>query len=132
MFISDLPEAVLPRNTIALYADDCKSSRIIDPASDQNLFQENLNNLHEWSSRSFMDFDVKKCKIMRITKKKQPFTSNFFLDNSVLEEVNELRDSVGIAHYCRSNLHIDKVVAKASRMLRLIKRIRRILMIAKH
>ena len=72
-----------------------------------------------------MDFNVKKCKIMRITKKKQPFTSNFFLDNSVLEEVNELRDSVGIAHYCRSNLHIDKVVAKANRMLRLIKRTRR-------
>ena len=72
-----------------------------------------------------MDFNVKKCKIMRITKKKRPFTSNFFLDNSVLEEVNELRDSVGIAHYCRSNLLIDKVVAKANRMLRLIKRTRR-------
>lgn len=72
-----------------------------------------------------MDFNVKKCKIMRITKKKQPFTTNFFLDNPVLEEVNKLRDSVGIAHYCRSNLHIDKVVPKANRMLRLIKRSRR-------
>ena len=39
-----------------------------------------------------MDFNEKKCKIMRITKKKQSFTSNFFLDNSALEEVNEFRD----------------------------------------
>ena len=39
-----------------------------------------------------MDFNEKKCKIMRITKKKQTFTSNFFLDNSALEEVNEFRD----------------------------------------
>ena len=28
IFISDLPTAVLPGNTIALYDDDCKSSRI--------------------------------------------------------------------------------------------------------
>ena len=83
IFISDLPEVVLPGNTIALYADDCKSTRIIDSASDQSLFQEDLNNLHQWSSRNFVDFNVKKCKIMRITKKKQPLTPNFFLDNSV-------------------------------------------------
>ena len=30
IFISDLPSVVLPGNTIALYADVCKSSRIID------------------------------------------------------------------------------------------------------
>lgn len=60
---------------------------------------------------------------MRITKRKQPFTSNFFLDNSVLEEVNEFRD-LGITTYRHLswNLHIDKVVAKANRMLGLIKR----------
>ena len=92
IFISDILEAVLPGNTIALYTNDCKRSRIIDSASDQNLFQDDLNNLHQWSSHNFMDFNVKKCKIMRITKKKQPFTSNFFLDNLVLEVVNEFRD----------------------------------------
>lgn len=60
---------------------------------------------------------------MRITKRKQPFTSNFFLDNSVLEEVNEFRD-LGITtdRHLSWNLHIDKVVAKANRMLGLIKR----------
>ena len=40
IFISDLPEVVLPGNTIALHADDCKCSRIIDAADDQDLFQE--------------------------------------------------------------------------------------------
>ena len=111
------------KNTIALYADDCKSFRIIDSASDQNMFQEDLDNLHQWSLRNFMDFNVKKCKIMRITKKKQSFISNFLLHNSLLEEVSEFRD-LGITtdqHLCW-NLHIDKVVAKANRMLGLIKR----------
>ena len=40
IFISDLPEAVLPGNTIALHADDCKCSGIIDAADDQDLFKE--------------------------------------------------------------------------------------------
>ena len=123
--VCDLPEAVLPGNCIALYADDCKSSRIINSASDQNMFQEDLDNLHRWSLRNFMDFNVRKCKIMRIRKKKQPFISNYFLDNSVLEEVNEYRDEYRDLYtdqHLRWNSHIDKVVAKANRMLGLIKR----------
>ena len=60
--------------------------------------------------RKFIDFNVKKCKIMKIMKKKQPFISNVFLDNSVLEEVNELRD-LGITtdQHLRWNLYIDKL-----------------------
>ena len=100
-----------------------KVPRIINSASDQNMFQEDLDYLHRWSLRNFMDFNVRKCKIMRITKKKQPFISNYFLDNSVLEEVNEYRD-LGITtdQHLHWNLHIDKVVAEANRMLGLIKR----------
>ena len=70
-----------------------------------------------------MDFNVKKCKIMRITKKKQSFISNFFLDNSVLEEVDKFRDlGINTDQHLRWNLHIDEVVTKANRMLGLIKR----------
>ena len=68
-----------------------------------------------------MDFNVTKGKIMRITKKKQPFISNFFLHYSVLEEVNEFRD-LGITTDKHANLHIDNAVAKANRVMGLIKR----------
>ena len=37
-------------------------------------------------------FNVKKCKIMKITKKTQPLISSFFLENSGLEEVKEFKD----------------------------------------
>ena len=39
-----------------------------------------------------MKFNVKKCKAMRITKKKQPFISRFFLEDIALEKVNEFKD----------------------------------------
>ena len=53
---SDLPEVVLPGSTIALYADDCKYSRIIDTVGDLDLFQQDLDNLHQWSVWNFMSF----------------------------------------------------------------------------
>ena len=65
VFISDLPEVVLPGNTIALFAVDCKTSRVIDDADDQVCFQRDLDNLHQWSIRNAMAFDAKKCKVMR-------------------------------------------------------------------
>ena len=43
----DLPKVVLPGSTIALYADDCKCSRIIDMAGDLELFQQYLDSLHQ-------------------------------------------------------------------------------------
>ena len=62
-----IPEVVLPGSTNALYADDCKCSRIIDTVGDLDFFQQDLDNLHQWSVRNFMSFNVKKCKIMKIT-----------------------------------------------------------------
>ena len=123
IFISDLPEVVLPGSTIALYADDCKCSRIIDTVGDLELFQRDLDSLHWWSVRNFMNFNVKKCKIMEITKKIQPLTSSFLLENSELEDVKEFQDLGIITNYHLSwNPHIDHVVSKANRMFCLIKR----------
>lgn len=44
--ISDLPEVVIPGNTIALYADDCKTSRVIICPSNCYLFQCAICNMH--------------------------------------------------------------------------------------
>ena len=116
IFISDLPKVVRPGSTIALYADDCKCSRIIDTVGDLELFQQDLDSLHQWSVPNFMHFNVKKCKTMTITTKIQPLTSSFFLENSELEEVKEFKD-LGIItnHHLSWNPHIDYVVYKANR-----------------
>ena len=86
IFISDLPRLVIPGNTIALYADDCKSLRIIDFDEDLKFLQRELENLEKWSTVDGKEFNVKKCKIMKISRMKQPFTSTFFLNNTEEEE----------------------------------------------
>ena len=118
-----IPEVVLPGSTIALYADDCKCSRIIDTVGDLDFFQQDLDNLHQWSVRNFMSFNVKKCKIMKMTKKTQPLISSFFLDNSGPKEVEEFKDlEIFTNQHLPWNPHIDYVVSKANRVLGLIKR----------
>ena len=45
IFISDLTEVVMPGNCVSLYADDCKTSRIINCPADHSVFQSDLDNL---------------------------------------------------------------------------------------
>ena len=87
ILISDLLSVVLPCNTIALYVDDYKSSRTIDFDEDLELFQQDLGNLERWSTLNSMELNVKKCKTMKLSRKKHPFASTF-LKTTGLEEVD--------------------------------------------
>ncbi|CAH3185220.1 unnamed protein product, partial [Porites lobata] len=64
IFLSDLPEVVMHGKCVSLYADDCKTSRIINCPADHirisvraQLFERRQQNLRE--------FNVKKCKLMQ-------------------------------------------------------------------
>ena len=78
IFINDLPDVVCSDNTIALYADDSKMFRVIDCDEDLIYFQEDLDKFHQWSQHNQMDFNTKKCKIMRINRKQVPFTNSVY------------------------------------------------------
>ena len=97
--------------------------RVINCDDDQMLFQNDLDKLYHWSQRNLMDFNSKKCKITRITKKKVPFTNRVHLSDTVLEEVKEFTDLKILTDNGLSwNSHIDMITAKANRMLGLIER----------
>jgi len=49
IFINDLPEVVTPWNTVSLYTDDCKTSRVINCPVDHSLFQSDIDNIYRWS-----------------------------------------------------------------------------------
>lgn len=107
----------------SLYADDSKMFRVIDCDEDLIYFQEDLDKHHHWSQCSQMDFNTKKCKTMRITRKQVPFTNSVYMDDTVLKEIKEFKD-LGILTDCSLswNSYIDMITARANRMLGLIKR----------
>ena len=59
-----------------------------------------------------MDFNTKKCKIMRINRKQVPFTNSVYMNDTVLEEVKEFKD-LGILTDCSLswNSHTDMITA---------------------
>ena len=121
IFISDFPDVVCSDNTIALYADDCKTSRAIDNSHDHALFQEDLNNLWTWSKLNRMDFKIKKCKIMRISRKVQPVETELCMNESPLEMVSEFEDfGLLVDRHLSWNSHVNSIVSKANRMLGLM------------
>ena len=69
--INDLPGAISKNSSIALYADDSKLYRIINSPDDMSSFQGDLDKISDWCKENKMKINTKKCKIIRITKKKE-------------------------------------------------------------
>ena len=51
-----------------------------------SVFQSDLDNLYAWSQQNLMEFKVKKCKLMHITKRKTPIPSDLHLNNRDLKK----------------------------------------------
>ena len=70
-----------------------------------------------------MEFNVKKFKLMHITKSKTPIHSHLPLNNKILEVTSEFCD-LGLVTDCNLSwsTHIDKISNKANNTLGLIKR----------
>ena len=67
--------------------------------------------------------NTKKCKIMRITRKKSPLVGEYNIEGQPLEKFNVYKD---LGLFTASNLswnqYVDKITAKANRVLGLVKR----------
>ena len=65
---------------------------------------------------------MKKCELMRTTKKKMPFRSDLQLNNNTLEETSEFCDLGVLRVCCLGNARVDKISSKANKIRGLIKR----------
>ena len=66
--------------------------------------------------------NTKKCKIMHITRKKSPLVGEYFIEGQPLESVSVHKDlGLFTASDLSWNQHIDKITARANRVLGLVK-----------
>ena len=80
-----------------------------------------LNNLYSWSQQNLMDFNIKKCKLVRICKKGMPLNSHLELNNNILEETTEFCDLGLVSSNKLSwNAHVDKISSKANKLVGLM------------
>ena len=88
IFVNDLPLWI--RNSmILLFADDTKISCKISGDSDGLLLQQDLDSLFEWSKYWHLDFNVDKCKAMRVG---HCYQIGYKLNGGKLQEVEEEKD----------------------------------------
>ena len=75
----------------------------------------------DWCKMNKMTINTKKCKIMKITRKRSPLAGEYNIEGQPLECVNVYKD-VGL--FTASDLswkqHVDRITAKANSVLRLV------------
>lgn len=114
---------VLKKAKVLIYADDMKIYSTITSSRDAELLQADLDRFATWCSNSNLKLNVGKCEFSRFYRVKSPVIYNYKFNNSVLL-FNELVTDLGVVFdkEINFNVHIDKIVIKASQMLGFIKR----------
>ena len=123
LFINDLPDVVKPGVRAALYADDAKIYSAVQLVPDCVAVQESLSNMDVWTQRNNIQFNTTKCKVLTVTRKKQPLNYDYTLNHAQLERVTEEKDLGVIVNNTLSwEKHVNSVAAKANQLLGLLKR----------
>ncbi len=122
-YINDLPD--LLQSQPYLFADDTKIFKVIKNNTDHQILQQDLDKLHEWSTKWLLSFNAQKCKCMRIAKKSDDTPKqDYKLDSHVLDW-SECEKDIGLL--VDGSLSFDKhlvtKVKKANSTFGLLRRI---------
>ena len=71
--------------------NDCVIYREIMTNSDHQILQQDLQQLSTWSSTWLMSFNVKKCAVLSITRKRKPSIFQYQLCNDRIPRANEYK-----------------------------------------
>jgi hypothetical protein len=89
--VNDLPDAV-KNSKVLSFADDTKLFQCIDSISDAGLLQSDLSSLGNWSTNCGLVFNQDKCKLQRITRKKNPIDFPYEIKGKSLDISLEEKD----------------------------------------
>ena len=117
LYINDLPDSI--KSFAKLFADDLK---MIAKASDKLQVDNDLKMLEIWESTWLLEFNVKKCKVLRTSFNNNPHNT-YHLNGKVILTSDQEKD-LGVLTTCSLlwNDQINSCVNKANQMICLIAR----------
>ena len=116
-----MPECV--RSEIKLFADDSLLYRRKQNNADCCQLQEDLDKLQEWEQKWQMAFNADKCEVIRITNKKRPLCSDYFIQNQKLALRTEAKYvGVTIGSDLSWSRHPANITKKANSTMGFLKR----------
>ena len=121
LYINDIKEKI--QSNMRLYADDTNVYREINSINDHNIIQEDLDALSELSTTWLMDFNICKCAILPITKKRYTNVFNYAIFGNTLERViDHDYPRVSISHYLCWEKSSNKITKELNETLGLFLR----------
>ena len=107
---------ILPTTTSAgLYADDTKLFKSISSNEDCVQLQEALTGAENWSGDSNISFNPSKCKVLSITRRKNPIVVKYYLFSSEIKRVDNESDlGITVTYNLSWNNHINNIVTKGN------------------
>ena len=118
-----MPNVISKETSLPLFADDSKCFRLILGWDDGNKLQDDLNKLFQWSRIWGMEFNVKKCKVLRVARIRSINDKDYYLGGTKLDRVDVEKDlGVLVSHNLSWNNYVDLISSKAQRMLNLLYR----------
>ena len=121
LYINDISSNITSQ--MRLFADDSILYREINSPDDHRILQEDLDKLIIWAKTWQMSFNVSKCHLLSITRKRSPSTYNYHMDGEIVAKVpSSPYLGLTIDDQFRWNEHCDKTVSKANQTLGVITR----------
>ena len=110
-------------SALALFADDSFLYRIIRNLNDTTILQSDLDKLQKWEEDWSMEFNPKKCKVLRITNKVKPIVCDYFINNEKIETINKA-SYLGLTINKNLNWkdHVNTIVSKATNVRHFLQR----------
>ena len=98
-----MPNVISKETSLPLFADDSKCFRLI-------LGRDDLNKLFQWSRIWEMEFNAKKCKVLRVARIRSIDGRDYYLGGIKLDRVDVEKDlGVLISHNLNWNNHVDLI-----------------------
>ena len=110
LFINDMPNAISKETSLPLLADDSKCFRVILGRDDVEKLQDDLNKLFQWSCIWGMEFNAKKCKVLRVARIRSIYDMDYYLGGIKLDCVDDEKDlGILVSHNSSWNNHVDVI-----------------------
>ena len=120
-YINDMPECVTSK--IKLFADDSLVYRKVQQSSDCRALQQDLDNLQQREQKWQMSFNADKCEVLRITNKRRPILSDYYIHNQKLAIKTDAKYlGVTISSDLSWAKHADNIVKKANSTMAFLRR----------
>lgn len=123
IYINDINKDLA--SCIRLFADDCLIYRSIETSKDIDSLQSDLDRIFDWCESWNMVLNIKKCAVVRVNRKETVINGShpYTINGEHLNITNSYKYlGVRICDNLQWNEHVETVVGKANRTLRLMKR----------